>query len=579
MKIDIKDKFFWFVFVELLFGFGASVLSLSGPGYVSSGEAVVDILPAKNELTFGEIFGGGIRCSLEARVARSGAERRGGGKCSVRSRSVNRAVGAARAVQSRRFGTDNNLLERRARCARRHTFKEPQDPRNSARRPSKVNGSIVIVLKSRIGTELQKKLFLIHIYSESLPEQVSVCPELSTSQSEFFKMLDDKIDNVSHVPICFIGGPDYKSTTDFEFAMDHSQLCRLLQEWQAAKHKSKYGQAAHQPPKLQKFHSVQSNGELPGMKPRLSHQSSLYSGPPPQPLYGYPPPSHYDPYQQMRHYQPPPQHVYQPPPPQAYQHHNMPYQTPPSQHYAPPAPPPPSMYGQQPVYHHTTHLSSHHMGASSVVMYDKRGGYYTELAPPQLFMFTESSYSLERSFFLRCTIVGFREYHTNGSIHNHRPQSRLVVTHSAGRRPSSQPLRRVRCARMCGFQPIGNATPTDGSNRQLSRFDCRIVRASCHPPVEPLSGCGSSRSCHSRLKPSNQSPLCSHLAFFCQRRISFSSRENVGGHARLKILLSGSTELLNLSRACPASGRVAPVSQHRGAPYLVVYDAQIYLHF
>ncbi|CAB0002350.1 unnamed protein product [Nesidiocoris tenuis] len=40
----------------------------------------------------------------------------------------------------------------------------------------RVNGSIVIVLKSRIGTELQKKLFLIHIYSESLPEQVSVCP-------------------------------------------------------------------------------------------------------------------------------------------------------------------------------------------------------------------------------------------------------------------------------------------------------------------------------------------------------------------------------------------------------------------
>ncbi|CAB0005446.1 unnamed protein product [Nesidiocoris tenuis] len=39
--------------------------------------------------------------------------------------------------------------------------------------PSSVNGSIVIVLKSRIGTELQKKLFLIHIYSESLPEQVN----------------------------------------------------------------------------------------------------------------------------------------------------------------------------------------------------------------------------------------------------------------------------------------------------------------------------------------------------------------------------------------------------------------------
>ncbi|CAB0004845.1 unnamed protein product, partial [Nesidiocoris tenuis] len=40
----------------------------------------------------------------------------------------------------------------------------------------RVNGSIGIVLKSRIGTELQEELFLMHIYSESLPGQVSVCP-------------------------------------------------------------------------------------------------------------------------------------------------------------------------------------------------------------------------------------------------------------------------------------------------------------------------------------------------------------------------------------------------------------------
>ncbi|CAB0001287.1 unnamed protein product [Nesidiocoris tenuis] len=39
--------------------------------------------------------------------------------------------------------------------------------------------SIGSVLKSRIGTELQKKLFLIHIYSESLPEQVSVYGRLT----------------------------------------------------------------------------------------------------------------------------------------------------------------------------------------------------------------------------------------------------------------------------------------------------------------------------------------------------------------------------------------------------------------
>ncbi|CAA9995256.1 unnamed protein product, partial [Nesidiocoris tenuis] len=55
-------------------------------------------------------------------------------------------------------------------------------------RKGTVNGSIVIVLKSRIGSELQKKLFLIHIYSESLPEQVSVCPcvRVSTCRVMFF---------------------------------------------------------------------------------------------------------------------------------------------------------------------------------------------------------------------------------------------------------------------------------------------------------------------------------------------------------------------------------------------------------
>ncbi|CAA9998116.1 unnamed protein product [Nesidiocoris tenuis] len=37
----------------------------------------------------------------------------------------------------------------------------------------RLNGSIGIILKSRIGTELQKKLLLTHIYPESLPEQVS----------------------------------------------------------------------------------------------------------------------------------------------------------------------------------------------------------------------------------------------------------------------------------------------------------------------------------------------------------------------------------------------------------------------
>ncbi|CAB0006833.1 unnamed protein product [Nesidiocoris tenuis] len=53
----------------------------------------------------------------------------------------------------------------------------------------RVNGSIVIVLKSRIGTELQKKLFLIHIYSESLPEQVSVCPCVRVSHPTVIRVV------------------------------------------------------------------------------------------------------------------------------------------------------------------------------------------------------------------------------------------------------------------------------------------------------------------------------------------------------------------------------------------------------
>ncbi|CAB0010478.1 unnamed protein product [Nesidiocoris tenuis] len=58
---------------------------------------------------------------------------------------------------------------------------------------NQVNGSIVIVLKSRIGTELQKKLFLIHIYSESLPEQVSVCPCVRVSVCPCVQSLPEQV--------------------------------------------------------------------------------------------------------------------------------------------------------------------------------------------------------------------------------------------------------------------------------------------------------------------------------------------------------------------------------------------------
>ncbi|XP_024083501.1 uncharacterized protein LOC106667827 isoform X2 [Cimex lectularius] len=147
--------------------------------------------------------------------------------------------------------------------------------------------------------------------------------ELSTSQSDFFKMLDEKINN----------GPDYDPNGEYEFAMDHSQLCRLLQEWQAAKQRSMYGM--HKKP-MQRYHSLQSNGELGAARHKLQHQMTYATAAPPPQQFVYA--SQYDQYPvpQMRHYQPPP---------------------PPQYH---------------PQYHHV---------ANSVVMYDKnRGGYYTELA-------------------------------------------------------------------------------------------------------------------------------------------------------------------------------------------------------
>lgn len=159
--------------------------------------------------------------------------------------------------------------------------------------------------------------------------------ELSTSQSDFFKMLDEKINN----------GPDYDPPCEYEFAMDQAQLCRLLQEWQAAKLRSRCGfteggggRSSH---KLQRYHSLQSNGELSsgGQQRKLHHQMSTYA--PPSQYYPPPPP------QYQYHHQPVPQHHHQAP---SYHHH---------------PPPPPSHY---------------QVAANSVVMYDKRGGYYTELA-------------------------------------------------------------------------------------------------------------------------------------------------------------------------------------------------------
>ncbi|KAL1138798.1 hypothetical protein AAG570_008860 [Ranatra chinensis] len=150
--------------------------------------------------------------------------------------------------------------------------------------------------------------------------------ELSTSQYDFFKMLDEKINN----------GPDYHPNCDFDFTMEESKLSRLLQEWQNAKQRALWARSAPNTPakKLQRFHSLQSNGDL--RHKQLQHQLS------------------------QAHYCQP---QYNP-----YQYHH--------QYYQQQQPQPQLAQAQPPQSYHAQYQLS-----NSVVMYDKaRGGYYTELA-------------------------------------------------------------------------------------------------------------------------------------------------------------------------------------------------------
>ncbi|CAB0010597.1 unnamed protein product, partial [Nesidiocoris tenuis] len=78
-------------------------------------------------------------------------------------------------------GAEKDHLKRihniRFRASQRYNNRKPPRtslPSSGRWRHLSENGSIVIVLKSRIGTELKIKLFLKHIYSKSLPEQVAI---------------------------------------------------------------------------------------------------------------------------------------------------------------------------------------------------------------------------------------------------------------------------------------------------------------------------------------------------------------------------------------------------------------------
>ncbi|RZF47091.1 hypothetical protein LSTR_LSTR017132 [Laodelphax striatellus] len=113
------------------------------------------------------------------------------------------------------------------------------------------------------------------------------------------------------------GGPDYDSSCEYEIALEHARLCRLLQEWEAAKQRSarcRAAQSSKAPRCYLPAAAAAANGDAMAAQ---RHATAL---------------------QWYHHQQPSLQQYYQPPPP-------------------------------------------HYQFSNSVVMYDKsRGHYYTELA-------------------------------------------------------------------------------------------------------------------------------------------------------------------------------------------------------
>ncbi|XP_075227853.1 target of wingless repressor isoform X2 [Lycorma delicatula] len=72
--------------------------------------------------------------------------------------------------------------------------------------------------------------------------------ELSSSQTDFFRMLDEKIES----------GPDYDSTCEYEVALEHARLCKLLRDWESAKQRSARSRSAPSTPS-KRF--IQANGD------------------------------------------------------------------------------------------------------------------------------------------------------------------------------------------------------------------------------------------------------------------------------------------------------------------------------
>lgn len=90
----------------------------------------------------------------------------------------------------------------------------------------------------------------------SSPGPLLAQTEISSSQMDFFKMLDEKIEN----------GPDYDSANEEEIAVERARLCALLRDWETASTSSSLNRSAPSTPAHRKLPS----------KPQ---------GPPPSPYY------------------------------------------------------------------------------------------------------------------------------------------------------------------------------------------------------------------------------------------------------------------------------------------------------
>ncbi|XP_021923412.1 uncharacterized protein LOC110831564 isoform X2 [Zootermopsis nevadensis] len=99
----------------------------------------------------------------------------------------------------------------------------------------------------------------------SSPGPLLAQTEISSSQMDFFRMLDEKIEN----------GPDYDSANEEEIALERSRLCALLRDWETASTNSSLNRSAPSTPAHRKLPS-KPQGPLPAPYYHLHMNGDLF---------------------------------------------------------------------------------------------------------------------------------------------------------------------------------------------------------------------------------------------------------------------------------------------------------------